>query len=72
MTISDFIELLEYLESKNQETNERQEEKYNVILDEIRALKYDLELIKEKLKVKDNLYWFNKINLTLKDTKRSN
>ena len=56
MTISDFIELLEYLESKNQEANERQEEKYNVILDEIRALKYDLELIKEKLKVKDNLY----------------
>lgn len=56
MTISDLIELLEYLESKNQESNEKQEEKFNYILDEIRALEYDFELIKEKLKIKDNLY----------------
>ena len=70
MTISDLIELLEYLESKNQESNEKQEEKFNYILDEIRALEYDLELIKEKLKIKDNLYWVYKNNLKFNDTKK--
>lgn len=70
MTISDLIELLEYLESKNQESNEKQEEKFNYILDEIRALEYDLELIKEKLKIKDNLYWVYQNNLKFNDTKK--
>ena len=56
MTISDLIKLLEYLESKNQEVNEKQEEKYDFILDEVRSFKYDLELIKEKLKIKNDLY----------------
>lgn len=69
MTISDLIELLEYLESKNQESNEKQEEKFNYILDEIRALEYDFELIKEKLKIKDNLYWVYQNNLKFNDTK---
>lgn len=52
MTTSDLIELFEYFESKNQESNEKQEEKFNYILDEIRSLEYNLELIKEKLKIK--------------------
>lgn len=63
MTISDLIELLEYLESKNQEVNEKQEEKYDFILDEVRSFKYDLELIKEKLKIKNNLYWLYRLFL---------
>lgn len=61
MTISDLIELLEYFESKNQEVNEKQEEKYDFILDEVRSFKYDLELIKEKLKIKNNLYWLYRL-----------
>ena len=56
MTTSDLIELFEYFESKNQESNEKQEEKFNYILDEIRSLEYNLELIKEKLKIKNSLY----------------